>query len=103
MRTEMSVMTRPEACSAPRYRVAGPVLRAGSRDLDHRIHFHGRVQRQNRYSDGGPGVATGVAEHLDHEVGCAVDHLGYVMKVRMGVDESAQLHDTQHAGEIAVT
>jgi hypothetical protein len=48
------------------------------------------------------GMASGVAQHLDHQVRAAVDDLGDVDEVGTGLDEAAQLDHPHHAVEIAV-
>src|SRR6185312_15288442 len=50
----------------------------------------------------GAGMAPGIAEHLDHQVGGAVDDLRLLGEARHGVDEAAEPDDTQDAVEIAV-
>ncbi len=42
-------------------------------------------------------MTAGIAQHLDHQVGAAVDHLGDVVKVRSRLDEAVQL---DHAHDI---
>ena len=52
-------------------------------------------------ADRGAGVAPDVAEHLDHQIGSAVDDLRHVGELGRAVDEAAQLHDAAHPVEIA--
>src|ERR1700690_2955948 len=46
-------------------------------------------------------MAPGFAEHLDHEVGAAVDHLGMIAEIRLGVDHAEKLDQSLDAREVA--
>src|SRR3546814_8805173 len=46
-------------------------------------------------------MLAGIAEHLDHQVGGAVDHLRMVDEVAGAVDEAAELHAALHPVEAA--
>ena len=55
--------------------------------------------RQRRHADCAAGVLATVAEHLLHQVRCAVGDLGLIGEGGGAVDEHAELHDPLHAVE----
>ena len=52
-------------------------------DRREQLDLDGDVERQLGESDRGAGVPAGIAEHLDEEVGAAVDHLGGAVEARV--------------------
>ena len=52
--------------------------------------------------DRGAGVLPGIAEHRDHQIGGAVDHLRHLGEVGRAVDEAAKAQDPLHPVEVAV-
>src|SRR3546814_19059264 len=54
---------------------------AGSGDLEEGVDLDGDTARQRYGTDGKAGMLAGIAEHLDHQVGGAVDHLRMVDEV----------------------
>src|SRR4249919_3869664 len=71
----------------------GPGLSASGFDLNDRIHLDRDAQRQDRYADCRTGMASGLSEHVLHQFGRAIGHLGLVGEIAMAVDEHAQLDD----------
>src|ERR1700683_1545134 len=69
--------------------------------FEHAFNLDGSILRQRRYAHGGAGMPTLFAECLDHEVGCAVHHLGTLEKTRCGIDETTKPHHAHHVVEIA--
>src|SRR5207244_887703 len=59
------------------------------------------LPRQRAHADGGTCMAAGVAEHLDQQVGAAVDDLRLIGELRDGVDHAEQLHHVIDAVERA--
>ena len=45
-------------------------------------------------ADGRTGMASGVSEHLDHEIGKPIEHIGRLVEPWSTVDESEDAHDT---------
>src|SRR2546421_2613064 len=74
---------------------------AGSADLKGRFYFDGDAARQRAGPDGGAGMTAGIAEHLDHQIGGAVDHLRHVGEIGGAVDEAAEPQTAAYAVEIA--
>ena len=58
------------------------------------------VQRQAIDPHGRAGMAADVAEHLDHQVRTAVQHLGNIEKLRTRLHESAELDHARHPVEV---
>ena len=71
-------------------RVMNGVLRF---DGDDAFDLDRHAVRKRAHADRRAGVPSGVAEHLDEQVGAAVDHLGLVLEVGRRVDHAKQLHD----------
>ena len=67
-----------------------------------RVDLDREIQRQAIDADRRAGMAASVAEHLDHQVRAAVEHLGDVEEAGPGLDEAAQLDDARDPREIAV-
>ena len=60
----------------------GDQNRGSGADRDDRIHFDGHAQRKNRDPDRAAGMASGLAEHLLHQLRSAVGDLGLVGEMR---------------------
>src|ERR1700733_5420874 len=65
----------------------------GSGELEHRFDLDRDAEWQRADPDRGAGVLARVAEHLNHQIGGAVDDLRHVGELRGAVDEAAE---TQH-------
>src|SRR6202022_4301055 len=102
-----SMMPRTRSCR-PRWATGRPVSQPGARtratplrDLEDSLDLHRRVRRKRSNADGGARMAALVAERRDHQVGCAVQHLRPVEKIRGGIDEAAEPDHADHLVEVA--
>src|SRR5947209_526433 len=68
---------------------------------DNRVHFHSHPKRQHRDSHCAPGVPSGLAKYLLHQLGGTVGNLGLVGERWRAVDEHAELHNAFDAVERA--
>src|SRR5229473_8419508 len=86
-----------------RVMVSPPSFIAGARsaDLEGGFDLDRDAARQAAHPDRGAGMAAAIAEHRDHQVGGAVDHLRHVGELRGAVDKSAEAQAPRHAVEIA--
>src|ERR1700729_973931 len=64
-------------------------------DLDHDAVW------QRTHADGRTRMAPRFAEHLDHEVGTAVDDLGMIAEIRLGIDHAEKLDHRLDARKLA--
>ena len=72
-----------------------------SGDLENRVHLDRHVARQRSAAHRGARVPPGIAEHLDHQIGGAVDHLRLLAVARHRIDEAAEPHAAHDLVEIA--
>lgn len=72
-----------------------------STDFQDRIDFDARAERQARDADSGSRVPSGVAEHGDEKVGCAIDDLRMIDEFWRRGDKARQPQDLHNAFEIA--
>src|SRR5712691_2283929 len=86
-----------------RVMVSPPSFIAGacSADLENGFDLDRDAGRQAVHPDRGAGMAAAIAEHRDHQVGGAVDHLRHVGELRGAVDKPADPQTAAHAVEIA--
>ena len=68
----------------------------------HGVHLDREVHRQAIDAHGRAGMATGVAERLDHEVRAAVHDLRDFEEAWAGLDKAAQLDHSRHPVEVAL-
>ncbi len=52
-----------------------------SGNLENGFHFRRHAARQRRHPDRGAGMLAGIAEDLDDDVRCAVDHLWVIAEI----------------------
>src|SRR5690606_24290156 len=71
-----------------------------SLDLEDGVNFHGAVAGQRAGAKCEAGMAAAVAQHVDHQIGGAIDHLWMIGEVRHRVDEAAELHAAPDALEV---
>src|ERR1700760_1018652 len=102
-----SRMPRARSCR-PRWATGRAVNQSGARiakdpsgDFEHALDFDRRIGGKGRHTDGGAGMAALVAEHFDHQVRGAVQHLGPVEKIRRGIDEPAEADHAHDLVEVA--
>src|SRR3712207_5661084 len=67
---------------------------------DNRIDLDRRAARQGRNAHRAPGMPPGLAEHLLHQLGCAVRDQRLVGEAARAVDEDAELHNPLNPLEI---
>src|SRR3954454_13368957 len=79
------------------------ITRFTSADFEGCLDLYRDAAGQRAVAHISPGVPDGIAEHLDHQVGSAVDHLRHVGEVGRAIDESAKPQATAHPVEIAAT
>src|SRR5262245_47278384 len=77
------------------------VTGASQLDRKDRLDLDRDLAGQRAHADGGAGMAPGIAEHFDEQVGAAVDHLGLVGELGHGVDHAEQLDHVVDAVERA--
>src|SRR4029077_6554544 len=77
------------------------IVLAVSAELKGRFDFDRDAARQRAGPDRGPGMPAGIAEHLDHQIGGAVDDLRHVGEIGCAVDEPAEPQAAADAVEIA--
>src|SRR6266566_5897187 len=70
-------------------------------DFERAFYLDGRIQRQRRYAHRGAGMPAPVAEDRNHQVGCAVHHLGSVGKAGSRIDEAAEPDHPDDLVEVA--
>src|SRR5665213_248120 len=71
-------------------------------DFEDRVDLHRHAVRQRRDADGDSRMTPGIAQHLDHQVGAAVDDLRLLDEIRQRVDEAVDAQALLDAVEIAV-
>src|SRR4051794_3387329 len=77
------------------------ITRFTSADFEGCLDLYRDAAGQRAVADSGPGVPAGIAEHFDHQVGSAVDHLRHVGEVGRAIDEAAEPQATPNPVEIA--
>src|SRR5205085_10770523 len=83
--------------------IVSPVsfISVGSAELEGRFDLDRDAARQSARADRGAGVLAGIAKHLDHQIGGAVDHLRHVGELGRAVDKPAEPQTAADAVEIA--
>ena len=69
--------------------------------LEDRFDFDCHTQRQRGHTDRGAGVASGLAEHFDQQVGRAIDYLRLVGEIWCAGNEPRNLYATHDTVEVA--
>src|SRR5262249_16299715 len=97
-----SIMPRVASCR-PRWATGRTVSQAGalnSGDLEQAFDLDSRIRRKGCDTNRCGGGASPVAERGAHQVGCAVQHLRSIQKIRSRIDEAAEPNHAYHLVEV---